>query len=799
VEIRPKRGRHLNELTRFRYDVVLHLDGPTAGEAGPDAMPMLKWGIEVDSEAACRERLVTSAPASLCVRGIPNSRLAAFVAARNIVEGTASTKTVGDVWMEVEALRVVGVDPESLLALGAELGYDVELTWSADSSDGALDVTFHLRGTSTPTARSEDTPTKMASVDWGAYTNSPLAERVSQRLIPSLRSGLEEALPEHMVPSTFVLLAELPLTPSGKVDRGALPMPRHEDEGLSERYVGPRTPVERTLAEIWCQVLGLERVGIDDNFFRLGGDSIKTIQVVSRAKLAGLALSPRLLFQNQTIAAVAIAVSAGVGEAHPRGAMRLTASQKAFVDRAASERNNSVVDAYPVSPLQEHMLREITAAPEAEHTAFAWHFMTTWNEGFKLEVYEQAWRAVVERQPALRTSFVWEGVDEALQVVHREASPWIEVFDLRELAPTERTQRIAALRRAAVRVRFDRSVPRPIRMLVMLTGEDAGCVFVSCDYLRLDGWSYRVCEVDLIVIYAALLRGQRVELQPAAEYRSFVEWHTTRSIEDEQALWRRTLSGVTWPCSIASRFCGDGDGSVVPYDVRRTLLSAETTTKLRELAQRCSVSLNAVVQAAWSTLVSKYTGRQDVVFGVLVGGRAAPVADIESMAGLLINILPLRVRVDVRVLLDDWLRTFGPLQLDLLQGEHTPIRAVREAAGIAEATPLYDNFLVFQTVAVPKAAHAAVQGLVDLGLPTPLGGQGIGQMEYPLRVDVYPNKEMALVLSFYRRFFDDESVGRIMDDFGAVLERMAASRHSRVADILEVVRGANNSSPGNSV
>jgi amino acid adenylation domain-containing protein len=300
AEVLLKRGRADNELTRFRYDAVLHLDGG----AEPALPAPLDWRGAGLSLAALERRLAGETPDVLAVSGVPSARLASETALVALLTDPAwQERTAGELRREVaeRAGRAGAVEPEDLWQLAERLGYEAMVTWSAQG-DGGFDAVLRRRGTDLPI--STQSPAAVAR-PWQDYANAPLEGNLARRLVPELRRFLESELPDYMVPSAFVLLDGLPLTPNGKVDRAALPAPERTAETV-EAWVAPATPLEELLARTAAELLGIERVGMRDNFFDLGGHSLLATQLVSRlTQEHGIRLTLQMVFDSATLADLA--------------------------------------------------------------------------------------------------------------------------------------------------------------------------------------------------------------------------------------------------------------------------------------------------------------------------------------------------------------------------------------------------------------------------------------------------------------------------------------------------------------
>jgi acyl carrier protein len=269
---------------------------------------------------AIRQILRDDKPEVLGVTHIPNARLTREIRAWELVGSPDGLETVGDVRNALHGFRETGVDPEEMWALQVDTGYSVQLHWSGPGADGSYHVVIRRRDAVSAGGTRADLPILPIETDdrkpWQAYANNPLEGMRAQDLVPRLRDFLQAKVPEYMVPSAFLLLDKLPLTPSGKLDRQALPAPDKTRPTRQESYVVPRTQTEEVLADIWVQLLGVDRVGAYDNFFELGGHSLLAIRLLSRMHEAfQLELPLRAIFETGTVAGLAKLIE----EARARG------------------------------------------------------------------------------------------------------------------------------------------------------------------------------------------------------------------------------------------------------------------------------------------------------------------------------------------------------------------------------------------------------------------------------------------------------------------------------------------------
>ncbi|NHC34669.1 non-ribosomal peptide synthetase [Scytonema millei] len=369
IQIQLTRGRYCNELTQFRYNVILHIESncssshgqlegshcppfqgglggsscppfqgglggshcppqeelarslcpPFQGGLGGSSCPPSQEGLGRSSQlnwtqdnlnlAQVREHLVKTQPAVLKITGIPNARVVGAVkTAQWLEEATQAPKTAGKMREALEQVASSGIEPEDWWDLAAELSYTVDVSWSNADSTGCYDAIFQHQSATKNSALLPFQQQVNPTRPWKTYANDPLQTQFARHLISQLRSDLEQNLPQYMIPSAFVVLEALPLTPNGKVNRRALPAPELIKQWGADDT--PRSPIEQKLANIWAELLGLKLVGLHDNFFQLGGHSLLATQLTSRIRdVFGVELPLRSVFESPQVAQLAKAIA----------------------------------------------------------------------------------------------------------------------------------------------------------------------------------------------------------------------------------------------------------------------------------------------------------------------------------------------------------------------------------------------------------------------------------------------------------------------------------------------------------
>jgi acyl carrier protein len=301
AQVLLKRGRARNELTRYRYDVVLQVGQQVEVESPGDAV---HWGIGIGSVANLETLLRQRHWDAVRLVSIPDARLASELAAQQLADNGDERLEAGAIRPQVATLSFDACDPDTLIELCERHGYAATAHPTAEIGRFELQLSHRERAGGPLRWRAPD----VAVTNWRTYANDPLENGLEQQLVPRLREYLKTHLPDFMLPSAWVVLKQLPLMPSGKVDRRALPDPQGRPEDMGE-YAAPRTEVQRGLAEIWAQLLQVDRVGLRDNFFELGGHSLHGMKLIAEiAQRFAVQLSAVVVFKHPTVESMAAAI-----------------------------------------------------------------------------------------------------------------------------------------------------------------------------------------------------------------------------------------------------------------------------------------------------------------------------------------------------------------------------------------------------------------------------------------------------------------------------------------------------------
>jgi amino acid adenylation domain-containing protein len=570
-----------------------------------------------------------------------------------------------------------------------------------------------------------------------------------------LRRFAGSKLPDYMLPASVMHLEALPLTTHGKVARRALPLPEHTRPELEQSYVPPANDVERTLAEIWSQVLHLDRVGVEDNYFTLGGDSIRSIEVRACAQARGLYLSIQQLFQYQTIRELAqqlkdAAEPAASARVQPFGLLSEEDRQKLPA---------GLEDACPLSSLQSGMVFH------SEYSADYLIYITTFHLRSRsdLPALRMAVDHVTRRHPMLRTSFDLTGFSEPLQFVHPDATIPIEIEDMRHLTAEEQETAIARWMEAEKHRRFEWNTVPLLRVHVHRRNEDSFQFSLSEPFL--DGWSVASLVTEIFEHYSRLIKEESILAAPLhASYADFValEQQTIAS-EESRRYWSEKFSDANGSRITGTSLLRQHTGSprVGRMDVP---ISEKISRALRDLAATEGLSIKSILLAAHCKVISVLSGQSGVFTGLFMNGRPE-IEDGEKLIGMFLNILPFKLGLEA----ENWpelARRVAEEEGRLLPHRRYPIQRLQHLYGAENLFDTAFNFTHFHIY----------QRLLKTGEVEGISLFGTEQTYYALTAQFNLDETLSritLALDYRELSISPEDVQRIAGYYSRVLAAIA--------------------------
>ncbi|WP_445299506.1 amino acid adenylation domain-containing protein [Microcoleus sp. B3-A4] len=577
-----------------------------------------------------------------------------------------------------------------------------------------------------------------------------------------LRNFLKEKLPEYMIPGVFVSLDALPLTPSGKVDRRALPTPKLLRE-IDDNFTAPRSPIEERLVAIWASVLGIEQVSIHDNFFELGGHSLLATQVISRVREAfGVELPLHTLFEEPTLAGLAKSVE------------------------TASRAEKGSLQALPISPISREgdlplsfaqqrlwFLDQLMSGTPLYNLPNALRLKGSLN----VTALEQSLSEIVRRHEALRTTF--SAVNgQPIQVIHPAVTLLLPIVDLRKLPETEREAEAQRLAAEEAQRPFDLVNEQLFRVKLLHLGQEEYCLLLTMHHIVSDGWSLGVFMRELTALYEAFSTEKSSSLpELPIQYADFGvwqnEWLVGEVLEVQLNYWKRHLGGQLPVLELPT------DRPRPPVQTyrgaRQSLeLPKKSSDALKALSQQEGVTLFMTLLAVFQILLYRYTGQEDVIVGSPIANRNR--VEIEGLIGFFVNTLVLPTELSGEPSFRELLGRVREVALGAYAHQDLPFEKLVEELQLERdlsRNPLFQVMFVLQ--------NAPISALEFRGLSlTPLEVHN-GTAKFDLTLELEESAEgIRGWFEYNTDLFDTLTITRMANHFQTLVEGIVANPEQRL-------------------
>jgi amino acid adenylation domain-containing protein len=761
VQIQLKQGRFNNELTRFRYDVVLQVGTQLRS---PVPVQWLDWSALQIIPEQVYEQLVQQQPESLGIRGVANARIQADLELIDWLTNAPAEAIVGDRDRKA-AIHYQGVDPDLWWECVRDLPYAVTVTWSATKL-GCYDVLFCYQKANKTNIFLETIATVTHGKPWEFYANNPLQNKLTQYLAPQLRQFVKDRLPDYMIPRTFILLSSLPLTSNGKVDRRALPVPTLSRDRAATTYIAPQTDSEELLANLWAEILGIEQVGLEDNFFELGGHSLLATQLISRIRdIFAVELPVRSLFEAPTIASL-----------HQKIDLARNQNTDFSISPIQSAEYSSEV---PLSFPQQRLwfLSQIEGANATYNMPAAVRIEGNLN----VEALKQSLREVVQRHGTLRTKFQLVN-GTPMQVLAEYMEPSITIIDLQNVPATAQATEVEQWIVQEAQRPFDLENGPLFRAKLLCLHPNEHIFLLTMHHIISDGWSIGVLIREMTALYKTFSQQSHSPLSPLPiQYIDFTQWQRQllqgEVLERLLSYWQQQLAGIPallnlptdYPRPPIQTFRGDRI---------RFQLSPELTRRLRELSQQRQTTLFMTLLAAFSALLFRYSEQEDIAIGSPIANRTR--SETEPLIGFFVNTLVLRTQPSGEMAFLELLEETKAVCLDAYAYQDIPFERLVEA--LKPERSLSHNPLFQVMFALQNAPVLDDLGLSNLTL-TPLQSENVTAM-FDLSLLLEETKSQIVGSWEYSRdLFESDTIERMVGHFQMLLEAIVIDPHQRLAEL----------------
>jgi len=436
----------------------------------------------------------------------------------------------------------------------------------------------------------------------------------------------------------------------------------------------------------------------------------------------------------------------------------------------------NIEDIYPLSPMQQGMLFHSLYSPESGE--YIEQLCCKLQGNLDVVAFERAWQEVIDRHPILRTSFIWEGLEEPLQVVQRIATLKIEQADWRQVPQKEQGKRLADYFLSDRSRGFDLSIAPLMRLSLIQLDADHFQFVWTHHHILVDGWSVPLLFEEVFTFYEAYSNGRSIQLEQKLPYREYIAWLQQQDQVKAEAYWRSILQDFTAPTPIViERSVRTLAAAENDYCLEHILFPAALSNELQSISRQHKVTLNTLIQGAWALLLSRYSRERDVAFGAIVSGRPPDLIGAEQMIGLFINTLPVRVSVSPTATLLSWLNELQHQQSEQRQFEYSSLIQIQGWSDVPRDVPLFHSILVFENYPISESLNREKKSLEISDI------ESTSRTNYPLTLVASPGKQIGLEVAYDRRRFEPATIKRMLNHLQVIMQQFSANIEAQLSHI----------------
>lgn len=442
-------------------------------------------------------------------------------------------------------------------------------------------------------------------------------------------------------------------------------------------------------------------------------------------------------------------------------------------------KEKDIEEIYTLSPTQQGILFQVLLAPNSG--VYFDQQLCTLQGKLNISAFASAWQNVVNRQPTLRTGFVWEGLNKPVQIVHRQATIQIIQADWSTLSATEQETYLQDYLQSDRDRGFQLSKPPLMRLALFQIAENVHQLIWSTHHLISDVWSDAILLKKVFALYEAFEQNKGIDLPPTFLYRDYINWLKQLNLTEAENFWKTLLQDFKAPTQLRIDETNVNSSTLTEsYGQQEVKFSVELTAALQSLAKQQHFTLNTLFTAAWSLLLSHYSGNNDVLFGTVFSGRPVNLTGFELMVGVFVNTLPTRVKLSPEDFLLPWLKSLHSQKINLHQYEHTPLAQIQNWSNIPKELPLFESILVFQNSKVDISQLSTPKLKID-------NVRAFTTTNYPLALTIVPDVNLWLNMSYDLRRFPPATVAKILKHLEIVLRAMVTKPNVQLKTLIEML------------